>query len=135
MFTGREPTCDETQTVRRCLSASSRGMPTVSTTCLSASCSRNFVVPSFAFTCRDVAMHLSSAVPHCSSTQYSPQIFRRLSGEQLCILGSAPFVALLRVTCKWCWVGELQNIGRKMGHIGPVSTIHVLIVRTHLLIY
>lgn len=46
------PTCDETQTVRRCLSASSSGMPTVSTTCLSASCSRNFVVPSLAFTCR-----------------------------------------------------------------------------------
>lgn len=46
-------TCEETQTVRRCLLASSRGIPTVSTTWLSASLNRNFVVPSFAFTCNE----------------------------------------------------------------------------------
>ena len=52
LMEGELLTCEETQTVRRCLLASSKGMPTVSTTWLSASLSRNFVVPSFDFTCR-----------------------------------------------------------------------------------
>lgn len=84
-------------------SSSSRGMPTVSTTCPSASCCRNLRVPSAAVTSLKVFERPLRAPSPASCARHAVGTCAHAL--------RAPYAMLVTPRCLWCLLPVLQRTG------------------------